>query len=127
MRVGAIGEFALTPNWGIRAGVSHISIRGAPIDDWATSFGLRYQQSGVAKTKSTDKLKLAAISLRASRFQFPSSLSRSGTSQTALQLIGAEASFGIANDYKTFLGADGAILGAMAICKSLAGSESVCQ
>jgi len=110
-RVGAIGEYALTPNWGIRAGVSHISISGAPIDDWATSFGLRYQLSGPTKTESTDRLKLAAISLRASRFQFPSSLSRSGTSQTALQLMGAEASFDIASGYEIFLGADGAISG----------------
>lgn len=110
-RVGAVGEYALTPNWGIRTGVSHVSISGASIDDWATSFGLRYQISDKPKTQRTDAIELAAVSARTSRFEFPNSLSRSGTSQTALQLMGAEASFNVGNRYSTFLGADGAVSG----------------
>ena len=110
-RVGVTGEYALTSNWSARAGVSHISISGAPINDWSSSFGLRYLITPDPKSNDIDGLKLARISIRTSRFQFANALSRSGTSQSELGLLGAEASFDISNNYETFLGADGAISG----------------
>ena len=110
-RIGAVGEYALTSNWAIRAGISRLAISGAPVNDWATSFGLRYQLASSANGKSNDHINLAAATVRTSRFQFPNSLSRSGKSQAPLQLLGAEASFRIENGYETFLGADGAVSG----------------
>jgi hypothetical protein len=110
-RFGATGEYNLTSNWSARAGVSYLSISGAPIDDWATSVGLRYHLTPKSKISNSGKLNLARASFRTSRLQFPSSLARSGTSQKPLTLVGAEASFSILNDYETFLGADGAVSG----------------
>ena len=110
-RVGAVGEYALTPNWALRAGISRMAISGAPINDWATSFGLRYQISSATDRKSNDDIKLTAAKFRTSRFQFPNTLSRSGKSQNPLQLMGAEASFSIRSGYDAFLGADGAVSG----------------
>jgi len=110
-RFGVMGEYAVTSNWSARAGVSHVSISGAPIDDWSASFGLRYQISPIAKSNETDRLKLSRTSFRASQLQFPGALSRSGTAQAQLRLMGAEASFNIANGYETFFGADGAVSG----------------
>ena len=111
LRFGAMGEYALTSNWSARAGLSHVSISGAPIDDWATSFGLRYQVSPRAKSGGTGGLKPTRASFRTSKLQFPGTLSRSRTAQTQLQLVGAEASFALANGYETFLGGDGAVSG----------------
>jgi len=110
-RFGAMGEYALTPNWSARAGVSHIHISGAPIDDWSSSVGFRYQVSPKPRTNGDESLKLAKISFRTSRIQFPRALSRRGTPQFQLRLMGAEVSFNISNDYETFLGADGAVSG----------------
>lgn len=110
-RFGAVGEYAISPNWSARAGVSHISISGAPIDDLASSVGFRYQVSPKPRSNGAESLKLARVSFRTSRLQFPSALSRSGMPQAQLRLMGAEASFSISNDYETFLGADGAVSG----------------
>jgi hypothetical protein len=110
-RFGAVGEYALTPNWSARAGVSHISISGAPIDDLAPSVGFRYQVSPKPRSNGAESLKLARVSFRTSKLQFPSALSLSGMPQAQLRLMGAEASFSISNDYETFLGADGAVSG----------------
>jgi len=110
-RFGAMGEYALTPNWSARAGVSHIHISGAPIDDWSSSVGFRYQVSPKPRTNGDESLKLTKISFRTSRIQFPRALSRRGTPQFQLRLMGAEVSFNISNDYETFLGADGAVSG----------------
>ena len=111
LRFGAEGEYALTSNWSARAGVSHISISGAAIDDWAPSIGFRYQVSPKPRSNRAKSLKLARVSFRTSRLQFPGALSRSGMPQAQLRLVGAEASFSISNDYETFLGADGAVSG----------------
>jgi len=110
-RFGAVGEYALTSNWSARAGVSQIFISGAPINDWLTSVGLRYQVSPKPRSNGAESLKLARVSFRTSKFQFPSAISRSGTPQAQLQLMGAEASFSIRNNYETFIGADGAVSG----------------
>ena len=77
-RVGVTGEYALTSNWNARAGVSHISISCAPINDWSSSFGLRYLITPRPKSNDFNGLKLARASVRTSRFQFPNALSRSG-------------------------------------------------
>ena len=111
LRFGAEGEYALTSNWSARAGVSHISISGSAIDDWAPSIGFRYQVSPKPRSNRAKSLKLARVSFRTSRLQFPGALSRSGMPQAQLRLVGAEASFSISNDYETFLGADGAVSG----------------
>lgn len=110
-RFGAAGEYDLTSSWSARAGVSYLSISGAPIDDWAISVGLRYHLAAESKISRAEKLNLGRASFRTSRLQFPNSLSRSGTSQKPLTLVGAEASFSILNGYETFLGADGAVSG----------------
>ena len=111
LRFGAVGEYALTSNWSARAGVSHIFISGAPINDWAPSVGFRYHVSPKPRSNRAESLKLTRVSFRTSRLQFPSALSRSGMPQAQLRLMGAEASFSISNDYETFLGADGAVSG----------------
>ena len=110
-RFGAIGEYNLNSSWSVRAGVSYISISGAPIDDWATTIGLKYQLEPKSEAIDIGHLNLARASVRTSRLEFPSNLSRSRTSQNPLTLIGAEASFGLLNGYETFVGADGAVSG----------------
>lgn len=110
-RFGAVGEYALTSNWSARAGVSHIFIRGAPIDDSSPFVGFRYQVSPKSKSNGAKSLKLARISFRTSRLWFPRALSRTRMPQAQLRLMGAEASFSISNNYETFLGAAGAVSG----------------
>lgn len=110
-RIGASAEYNLTSSWSARAGVSYISISGAPIDDWAATVGLKYHLEPRSEAIGIGHLNLARASFRTSRLEFPSSLSRSRTPQNPLTLVGAETSFGLLNGYETFVGADGAVSG----------------
>lgn len=66
-RFGASTEYNLTSSWSARAGVSYISISGAPIDDWATTVGLKYHLEPKPKAIGIGHLNLARASFRTSR------------------------------------------------------------
>ena len=111
LRLGAVAEVPVAQNWAVQAGVSRISISGANIDDWAASFGLAWRPgaNGQADTPGAWRLRSASVGL--SRLRFPGDLTRSGTPQPDLDLVGIEASFHAGPGTEIFAGADGAAEG----------------
>ena len=110
-RLSILGDYELTPGWGLQAGMARIKVNGSAINDWATTLGVRFTPFKLSSTNRSADWGLRSASLRFSRYTFPNTLTRSAKRQNDLSLMGAEARFFASEAYEVFIGADGAASG----------------
>lgn len=126
LRYGLGLDVNVSKNWGIMGGLSHIAIDGGDEGVTAMSVGLSY--SAGALDYSWEGLPIHSVAARSSLVSFGGEVTRGGTPQQDLVLVGAEFSFRGGPSGEYFFAADGAAKGGegyMQVMSGLRGSASL--
>ena len=126
LRYGLGLDVSVSKNWGIMGGLSHIAIDGGDEGVTAMSVGLSY--SAGALDYSWEGLPIYSVAARSSLVSFGGEVTRGGTPQQDLVLVGAEFSFRGGPTGEYFFAADGAAKGGegyMQVMSGLRGRASM--
>ena len=111
LRAGAALDVQVSREWALQAGVSRVSIEGADINDWAAGVGLAYRPEAAGTGQPGTPLRFRSVSFTGTAVSYPDGLTRAGSPQPDLKLVGVEGSFFAGGNSEIFAAASGAASG----------------